>query len=167
MHSQLLSLVWLFCHPKHWNPPGSFVYGISQARIQEWVAIPFSRDLVDPGIEPMSLASPALAGRFFTTEPPGKCFMYLIGYKGLWSHHHLYRWGNWMRRSCVQDNTGLGLVIKRCLPTIHLEMYLQTHTLWIQLGTFLVFYAYSLSKPELVTNSWQNSVDFVMSLSHF
>ena len=24
------------------------------------------------GIEPMSLASPALAGRFFTTEPPGK-----------------------------------------------------------------------------------------------
>ena len=28
-----------------------------------------SRDLPDPGIEP---ASPALAGRFFTTEPPGK-----------------------------------------------------------------------------------------------
>ena len=33
----------------------------------EWVAISFSGDLPDPGIEPVSLA---LAGRFFTTEPP-------------------------------------------------------------------------------------------------
>ena len=29
-------------------------------------------DLPNPGIELLSLASPALAGRFFTTEPPGK-----------------------------------------------------------------------------------------------
>ena len=29
-------------------------------------------DLPDPGIEPVSLVSPAFAGRFFTTEPPGK-----------------------------------------------------------------------------------------------
>ena len=28
--------------------------------------------LQDSGIEPTSLVSPALAGRFFTTEPPGK-----------------------------------------------------------------------------------------------
>ena len=28
-------------------------------------------DLPDPGIEPMCLASPALAGGFFTTEPLG------------------------------------------------------------------------------------------------
>ena len=28
--------------------------------------------LPDPGIEPASLVSPALAGRFFTTVPPGK-----------------------------------------------------------------------------------------------
>ena len=30
---------------------------------------PFPGDLPDPGIEPMS---PALVGRFFTTQPPGK-----------------------------------------------------------------------------------------------
>ena len=30
---------------------------------------PAPGDLPDPGIEPMSPASPALAGRFFTTEP--------------------------------------------------------------------------------------------------
>ena len=29
-------------------------------------------DLPDPGIKPMSLASPGSAGRFFTTVPPGK-----------------------------------------------------------------------------------------------
>jgi len=36
--------------------PGSSVCGIRQARILEWVAIPFSRDLPDPGIEMLSLA---------------------------------------------------------------------------------------------------------------
>jgi len=50
-------------------PPGSSVHGILQARILEWVAISSSRDLSDPGIEPGSLSSPALAGRFFTTAP--------------------------------------------------------------------------------------------------
>ena len=30
------------------------------------------RDLPNSGIEPMTLASPALVGSFFTTEPPGK-----------------------------------------------------------------------------------------------
>ena len=54
------------------SPPGSSVHGISQARILEFLAIPSPRDLPNPGIEPMSLAAPALAGRFFTTELPGK-----------------------------------------------------------------------------------------------
>jgi len=35
--------------------PGFFVHGIQQARILEWVAIPFSGDLPDPGIKPSSL----------------------------------------------------------------------------------------------------------------
>ena len=34
-------------------------------------------DLPDSGIEPTSLTSPALAGRFFTTVPPGKPFLTL------------------------------------------------------------------------------------------
>ena len=33
---------------------------------------PTPGDLPDPGMEPWSPASPALAGGFFTTEPPGK-----------------------------------------------------------------------------------------------
>ena len=43
--------------------------GFFQAKILEWVAISYSGgDLPDPGIEPASLVSPALAGEFFTTS---------------------------------------------------------------------------------------------------
>ena len=45
------------CDPMNYSLPGSSVHGILQARILEYVAIPFSRDLPDPGIEP---GSPAL-----------------------------------------------------------------------------------------------------------
>ena len=43
-------------------------------RQEYWSELPFPflGNHPDPGIEPMSLASPALAGGFFTTEPPGK-----------------------------------------------------------------------------------------------
>ena len=49
--------------------PGSSVHGFS--RQEYWSGLPFPSpgDLPDPGIKPRSSA---LAGRFFTTEPPGK-----------------------------------------------------------------------------------------------
>ena len=59
-------------YPVDCSPPGSSVHEILQARILEWVAIPSSADLPNPEIVSASLASPALAGRFFTTVPPGK-----------------------------------------------------------------------------------------------
>jgi hypothetical protein len=39
------------------------------SRQEHWSGLPFSLpgDLPDPGIEPKSLTSPALAGRFFAT----------------------------------------------------------------------------------------------------
>ena len=57
--------------PMDRSPPGSSVRGILQAGMQ-WAVISSSRDFPDPGIEPMSPASPALAGGFFTAEPPGR-----------------------------------------------------------------------------------------------
>ena len=39
----MLSCIQLFCDPVACSPPVSFVYGIFQARILEWVAISFSR----------------------------------------------------------------------------------------------------------------------------
>ena len=50
------------------SPPGSSAHGILQARILEQVAI---SDLLDPGIEPTSFMSPALASRIFITNHLG------------------------------------------------------------------------------------------------
>ena len=50
------------------------------SRQEYWSGLPFPppRDLPDPGIKPASLASPAVAGILFTTEPPGKpWYMYI------------------------------------------------------------------------------------------
>ena len=42
------------CNPKDCSPPGSSVHGILQAKILEWIAIPFSRGSFNPGMEPGS-----------------------------------------------------------------------------------------------------------------
>ena len=71
--TQLLSYVWLLLKdPMDYSPPGSSVHGIILARILEWVAFSPPGQLPNAGIEPASLVSPALAGRFFITESPGK-----------------------------------------------------------------------------------------------
>ena len=49
--------------------PGSSVRGILQARILEWVAIPFSEDLPDPGLKPRS---PTLQADSLPSKSPGK-----------------------------------------------------------------------------------------------
>ena len=46
--------------------------GFPRQESRSGLPFPSLRDLSDPGTEPWSLASPALAGGFFTTEPPGK-----------------------------------------------------------------------------------------------
>ena len=50
--------------PMDYSLPGSSVHGILQARILEWLPFPSPGDLPDPGIEPTSLMSPALADEF-------------------------------------------------------------------------------------------------------
>ena len=57
------------CDPMDCSLPGSSIYGIFQARILEWVAIPFSKGSPDPGVEPRS---PALQVDSLPSEPPGK-----------------------------------------------------------------------------------------------
>ena len=42
--------------------------GFSRQEYWSGLLYPHPKDLPDPGIEPMSLMSPALAGRFFTTS---------------------------------------------------------------------------------------------------
>ena len=49
--------------------PDNSVHGILQARILEWVAVPFSRGSSQPRDQTKVSCT---AGKFFTTEPPGK-----------------------------------------------------------------------------------------------
>ena len=56
--------------PVYCSPTGSSVHGVFQARLLEWVATSYSRRSSWPRREPTSLASPALAGGFFTPAPP-------------------------------------------------------------------------------------------------
>ena len=61
------------CHPMDCTPPGFSAHGIFQAGKNAGVGCHFLLQGIFL-IEPESPASPALAGRFFTTEPPGKPF---------------------------------------------------------------------------------------------
>ena len=67
-----------------YSPPGSSVHEISQARILEWIAISFSRDLPNLGVEPRTPALQevsCIVGRFFpnsvTKEAPLTLCWYL------------------------------------------------------------------------------------------
>ena len=51
------------------DPMNYTVHGILQARVLEWVAFPFSRDLPNPGIKPRS---PTLQADSLPAEPQGK-----------------------------------------------------------------------------------------------
>ena len=66
-HEYMLSCVGLFATP--WTP-----LSMEFCRQEYWSGLPFPtpEDFPDPGIKPTSLASPALAGGFFTTAPPEK-----------------------------------------------------------------------------------------------
>ena len=65
----MLSRVRLSVTP--WTAPCQAPLSMGFSRQEYWSQLPFlpPGDLPDPGIE---AASPALAGRFVTTEPPGK-----------------------------------------------------------------------------------------------
>ena len=78
--SQLFATPWTVAH----QTPLSMEF----SRQEHWRELPFPapRDLPDPGIEPATPASLALAGRFFTIAPPGRLHynhLYFIFYKPL------------------------------------------------------------------------------------
>ena len=79
MHAKSLLSCPTLCDPMNCSPTGSSVHGILQARYWSELPFPSPGDLPDPGIEPASLMSPVLAGRFFTVVLLGKpCSLYII-----------------------------------------------------------------------------------------
>ena len=64
MHAKLFQSCPTLCDPMDYSSPGSSVYGILQARILEWVAIPFSRGSSWPSDQ---IWVSCIVGRFFTS----------------------------------------------------------------------------------------------------
>ena len=62
-----------------WTVAGQTPLSMEFSRQEYWSRLPFPSpgDLPDPEIKPVS---PALGGRFFTTEPPGKPVTVLFKY---------------------------------------------------------------------------------------
>ena len=80
MCAQLLQSCPVLSDPMDCSLPSSSVHGILQERILEWVAMPSSRG----SSQPRNQTRICIAGRFFTSEPPGKpCMITLLSaFKG-------------------------------------------------------------------------------------
>ena len=80
------SHVWFFVIP--WSVACQAPLSMGFPRRESWSGLPFPPpgDLPIPGSEPLTPVAPALACRFFTTEPPGKLLK-----------------PNWLSSYCVPD----------------------------------------------------------------
>ena len=108
-------------------------------RQEYWSGLPFPppRDLPNPGMELDSLASPAWAGGFFTTWPPGPSGKWMYGtprlnlvkaYKTSFSRQHPFTGSSghkWGRGTIQPSNTHHYVfmihTIGRCVHFIHLD----------------------------------------------
>ena len=82
-----------------YNPMDCSLLSMGFSWQEYWSGLPCSSlgDVPDPGIKPVSLMSPALAGRFFTTSTSWEalCLQFYDGYKGTWELSHIVR-GLWV-----------------------------------------------------------------------
>ena len=79
------SHVRFFANPKDCCPPGPLSIGFSRQKYWNRLSFPSPGYLPDPGVKPMSLTSPALAGRFFTSSATWKAHT-------RWRSHNSWRW---------------------------------------------------------------------------
>ena len=79
--------VWFFAEPVNSNPPGSFVHGILQAWILEWVAISYSRESSRPRDWTLVSGASCTGRQILYTEPI--CFPKLRLSSGPGSFLHL------------------------------------------------------------------------------
>ena len=95
-HCSLTKSCLTLCDPMDCSLPGSSVHGILQARILEWVAIPLSRGSSQPRDQACISCT---AGRFFTTEPPGKpCVSVFRGLKERIQNSKQHYQGRWIKK---------------------------------------------------------------------
>ena len=79
VYTKLLQMCLTLCDPVAHSPPGSSVHEILLVWRTHWSGLPCPApgDLLDPGMEPMPLKSPALAGVFFTPRVTQETFFHV------------------------------------------------------------------------------------------
>ena len=86
MKSEVAQLCLTLWDPMDYSLPGSSIHGVVQPRVLEWVTISFSRDLLNPEVEPKS---PTLQVVTLPSEPPGMpIFVYNIFKITLYKWHY-------------------------------------------------------------------------------
>ena len=75
-HAKSLQSCPAISDPMDYTTPGTSVHGILQARILEWVAMPSSRDLPDPGVNSCLLHLLHWQADSLPWVPPGKPHIY-------------------------------------------------------------------------------------------
>ena len=129
--------------PVDCSPPGNSVHGILQARILEWVAIPFSRELPDQGIKPRS---PAMRADSLPSEPPGKCFELAVSNIG-W---RLLNWNDILCKGSALSKSYF-LLWKRYVVELN-DVYLNISFEWLYYPfspTLSWFWSYKTSLLEI------------------
>ena len=148
--------------PMDCSLPGSSVHRILQARIVEWVAIPFSRDLLNPGIEPRS---PALQADSLLSEPPGKSKNTGVGSLSLLQGIFLTQESNWGLLHCQQicyqlsyqgspqttleriiHNTQNMITIRRCVRYTHTQRNIKKIPCYLPFATWVDLESVMLSE---------------------
>ena len=127
MHAQSLRSCLTLCDPMDHSPPGSWVLGILQARILEWVAVPFSR--VPPPPKDQTRGS-CIAGRFFTiwatreapVSPPlsGNCLL-----RETCVEYMCLKWPSSSASRCWRSRI-------RYLDTSHVESHIELAPVWLR-----------------------------------
>ena len=110
----VLSFVRHFCNSMNYSLPGSTDLGYLQARILEWITISFSRGSSWPRDQTHISCISYIAGRFFTTEPPGKLMLNIPWLKKMYVFRLLY----------IEGSTLLMLSSNQILQCIFWDRYL-------------------------------------------
>ena len=118
------------CKPVDCSQLGFSVHGIPQARILEWVAIPFSRESSDPGIE---LRVSCISGIYWVTREALDWIIYIYIYIN--THIYIF-WGAVFHRVGFVA-TQIKIWIQGLIPT-DLEVLYKFLTLFQSVSLYLI-----------------------------
>ena len=133
------------------------------SRQEYWSGLPRPSpgDLPNPGIKPVSLSSPALAGRFFTTVPPGKPWYIYID-------RYIYVSNSLRPHGLQHTRLPCPLLPPRvCSNSCHIEsVMLPNHLVlccpFLLLPYIICYFFFSFGNPEKENMCWRTEKKWIL-----